>query len=498
MPSARTIIRRRIKDTPEARALLQRRDAGKDDPGSRTEAALELRKLAEPWRRGPDDDPQVLAQYLQSWGFLGPDDDVEKVRAGLLDSLSFLTEVAPPESCNGQELDYGVAPRDLAVDGPALPQVPDYDPGAESVGVDQAISLTDYARAAQYWTSGLFGASTFGTHAQAMNLIGADWAAGPEFKAPAGRDGKAVNVVIVDEGFNLDYLRAIHPGLNYGGGFVSANAKRPLPGQYVNPFAPQNLWHGNMIARNVLKIAPNVRLYDAPLLPDKVTDIKAFTYDVEYLYVSILLERLFGPHRDEPWVLVNAWAVADSIEEYDSPAPPIVRYSTGALHPANLLLQLMSRYVDIVFAAGNYGGFDPAFGSGIYDRGPERSIRGSNALAGVLCVGATNSIGRWIGASSEGDGPEALKYGIKDAQKPDLCAPSWFSAFDDSGEVSTGTSASCAVAAGMVAALRTTMRNEDPADVFQLLRDSARQANAGTWSDRTGLGLIQMPQVPVA
>ena len=42
-----------------------------------------------------------------------------------------------------------------------------------------------------------------------------------------------------------------------------------------------------------------------------------------------------------------------------------------------------------------------------------------------------------------------------ETEKPDLCVPSQFYEVDDTSLVNTGTSASCALAAGVIAALRS-------------------------------------------
>ncbi|MHA3977857.1 S8/S53 family peptidase [Halovulum sp. GXIMD14794] len=502
MSKVRTVLRKRIIDEGDLQEVLDTQDK---DP----EKALGLcRGFARPKARSRDDALEDIAREAPTWGYLQPEGDPEKVRAGLVSPSCLLTRVLGPKDkrTSGKTADPSPDQKSPeTVDTDYLEELFEVefdsltDEEQRSLGVDQPISPVDaYFRARQYWTTGKNGAPGFGDATQAMRLIGADWVGWPEFQAPAGQDGDGVNVVIVDEGFNLDYLRQVVPGLNYGGGFIDRNRRRPLPGKYVNPFeAPQNS-HGNMIARNILRIAPKVRLFDAPVLPSQVTDIDAYTYDVEQLYIGILREALFGPYAGQPWVLVNAWSVANTIEEWDSPAPPAFRYSDGPLHPLNLLMQLMGFRFDIVFAAGNYGEFDPATLSGIYDRGPERSIRGSNALSNVLCVGACDMTGNWAGASSQGDGPQALKYDERCEGKPDLVTPSWFAEPGDPGTVSTGTSASCAVAAGVVAALRTRDPGTPPRQLFQHLRDTALRPDGEGWNNRTGMGILQVPQQAMA
>lgn len=498
MSKARTVLRKRIIDGEELQKVL-------DTQESAPEKALDMcRGIAVPKARTRTETLEDIAREAPTWGLLEPDGDPDKVRAGLVSTSCLLTRVLGPKDKRESESsakqtyreDAGTSYLDelFEVDFDSLTK-----DELNSLGIDQPISpVSDYFRSRQNWTSGKNGAGGFGDATQAMRLIGADWVGWPQFQAPVGQDGAGVNVVIIDEGFNLDYLRQIVPNLDYGGGFIDRNRRRPLPGKYVNPFEPPQAWHGNMIARNILRIAPKVRLFDAPVLPSQVSDVNAFTYDVEQLYIGILREALRRRNRGEAWVLVNAWSVANTIEEWDSPAPPAFRYTDGPLHPLNLLMQLMGFKFDIVFAAGNYGTFEPATHSGIYDRGPERAIRGSNALSNVLCVGACDFTGNWVGASSQGDGPQALKYDEPCEGKPDLVAPSWFAEPGDPGTISSGTSASCAVAAGVVASLRTSDTSTPPRKLFQQLRDTAARPDGQGWNDRTGMGILQVPQQAMA
>ena len=192
-------------------------------------------------------------------------------------------------------------------------------------------------------------------------------------------------------------------------------------------------------------------------------------------------------------MLVNAWSVADTIQDYDTGLAPDKMYITGELNKANEIVNRLAQKYDIIFASGNYGEFAPSFGAGLYDRGPERSIRGSNAIGDVLCVASCNAQGQWIGGSSQGDGPESLRYCTKTDGKPDLAAPTQFCEDFDARQISSGSSGACAVAAGLVASLRTTMTSETPAELFDLLRAKALNTEGTGWTRRTGHGILQNP-----
>lgn len=495
MAKARAILRKRIREDKNLDQFFDLEKSGS------TEEALSFCKgiaKAEPVTEKTSTDE--IAAFAPTWGFLPEKGDTEEVRSRLVAKACLMTEViseADPRATGK------VATKQAATDSPPPEEELSIHVGYDdltdeekaSVGVDQKIAPVAYVRAASYWTAGKNGAPALGTATQAMRLIGADWVSGwPPFDAPTDKDGHDVNIVIVDEGFNIDYLRSILPTVDFAGGFIDRDRRRPLPGQFVDPFHPAPNWHANMIARNILRIAPRARIFDAPILPHRVSDIEAFTDDVYELYIGILKARLKGPWRNQPWILVNAWSVADTIEEWDTPVPPAKHYSNGPEHPLNILMQLMGNFFDIVFAAGNYGEFDPAQFTGIYDRGPERSIRGSNALSNVLTVGACDTTGNWVGASSQGDGPQALKYGRPNAGKPDLCVPSWFAEDADPAQVSNGTSAACGVMAGVLASLRTTDHSSTPRQLFDTLKAEADRPHGSGWNDRTGMGILRLPQ----
>ena len=384
------------------------------------------------------------------------------------------------------------------------------DEERRSVAIDTALEAAQYNNASQHWGTRKSGGTTFGTARDAMRLIGTNWSQ-TGFDAPAGQDGENINVVIVDTGFNENYLRSLVPDVAFGGGFIVNTPNTPFPGDFQSAYKSMPTGHGNMIARNILRIAPRVRLFDAPILPPRVTDVQEYTFMVELLFEAIQELRSLTPYAHQPWLIVNAWAVADSIQERGL-GPQNMLYTTGEFHNTNTLLQLMSQDYGIVFAAGNNGLFEPAPGSGHYNRGPHRpggnppiengrpfgSITGANALPGVLTTGACTTNGAWIASSSQGDGPQSLRT-IDNAApgfKPDLVAPSWFSENQDSHQINTGTSASSAVVAGLAASAWGADPNLSPQELFTSLRNAALSAeneNAIGYRARFGHGIVQYP-----
>lgn len=355
-----------------------------------------------------------------------------------------------------------------------------------------------YSDVQGHFSTAKFSKPTFGRAAQAMKLIGAPWAAhGLTTGVPGDRDGSNVNVVIVDEGINRGYARGIgaldDPAIDAFEAQLYRPDGRAAPGTYRDPFTAPASWHTSMIVRNVLRLAPKARIYDAPLLPSRVMDVSTFETDVAKLFDSILAARNASTYKAQPWILVNAWSVADPVQQYRTAAEN-KRYIDGIDNIATATIQAMSSDFDIVFAAGNAGEFAPNRGTGTYFRGPNRCLNGANALSGVLTVGAVDVSGRWVGASSQGDGPDSLKYG-ENAPKPDLCAPAWFAENNDAYATNTGSSAACAVAAGAIAAMRSGSFCGKSTDLFKLLRETALRPAGSGWNNRTGFGVLQV-QIP--
>jgi subtilisin family serine protease len=247
-----------------------------------------------------------------------------------------------------------------------------------------------------------------------------------------------------------------------------------------------------MIARNILRVAPEARIYDAPLLPTRIDDVETYTAHAELLFESIQYMVRHAPVAEGPWLIVNAWAVADTASEHGTGS-----YSARRDHRLNSLVAEMSARdkIGFVFAAGNNGQFGGDSRNGSYDIGPGRSILGANGLPEVLTVGAVRVDGLWIGSSSQGPAPAGLlAAGTGENQKPDLCAPSWF-AEDEARDVSnTGTSAAAGLAGGLAALLWSEAPQLTPAELFAIMRAAAaRGALLPSWSPRYGHGLAAAP-----
>lgn len=394
-------------------------------------------------------------------------------------SLAFTLKLADPDArptpMEVRELVVGVQFAQLdAVKAflDAARSVPSESP-LTSLGADPPLYALDH------WCPGYSPAETFNSRAQARQLIGAD-------RLPVvAPGGVPVNVVVVDQGFDGMAI----PAANYGGGFSVDMSDFGLPVR--QPGTGKTLGHGAMVVRSIRDLAPTARLFDLPLIPDEIDDPGMF---LDFAYVAFRRLRrviqdlkLDDPDYRGPWLVVNAWGVLD--RRWEDLLGANDRYSDNPAHPFNRVVRRIVRDGnDVIFAAGNCGQFCPSRRCGPRDIGPSNSILGANALAEVITTGAVRTDTMWIGSSSQGPGLIA-------AEKPDICAPSFFAEERDAHLLSTGTSAACAVTAGVVAALRRRWNSDQvsPSAMARALRDSARQIGVRGYHRRYGYGVLDVP-----
>jgi Subtilase family len=341
-----------------------------------------------------------------------------------------------------------------------------------AAGLDPGGSATDH------WCPGRANLAAFGHRRQARRTIRAG------ALASSALLGQRVNVAIIDEGLD----RAQIPAKNWGGGldhFIDSGLDQPAG-------AAPHTSHGMMIARSILDLAPEARLYDVPAVPLTPLPVPVAVSTMHAAYdnlIHVIHQRRLLPRWSGPWVLVNAWGVFDTSTD---PSGSYTRNLEPHGHPLiNLITKaIQHHHLDVVFAAGNCGQFCPSQRCGGIDRGPGHSIWGANAHPLVITVGAVRSDETWVGYSSQGPGPETLSLA-----KPDLCAPSQFCETYDAASLSSGTSASCAMAAGVVAALRGNPAWDQvtvtPEMLRQALIDAARKpAGPAGWDGRMGFGIL--------
>ena len=341
-----------------------------------------------------------------------------------------------------------------------------------AIGADPGGGLADH------WCPGAAQLGVFGRRGDARRLLSVD------ALTSSGLGGAKVNVVIIDQG--LDSVRIA--AKNWGGGLAY------VPGGIAPGTAPRTS-HGMMIARNILDIAPDAILYDVPLIPDRITDVSGFASKAAAVYGALLVFIAFlraFPRWSGPWILVNAWAIFDRTSEL-----PLGSYTQNLEKPFGHWLNIEVGAavnllgLDVVFAAGNCGEFCPDQRCGPVDRGPGHSIWGANSHAAVMTAGAVLTDETWLGMSSQGPGQPLLAD-----QKPDFCAPSAFRETIDASVTNTGTSAACALTAGVTAALRSNpawTQAAVPPGVFKdILIQTTRQPQGPGWNRRLGNGILNV------
>lgn len=340
-----------------------------------------------------------------------------------------------------------------------------------------------------HWSPSSVDGWSFGTTERVLQAIGINevW--------KQGWKGRGVNVVIVDRGLDRHQIDAA----NYAGTLARLNPQSaPAPTDPPPNARAEILRHGTMVARAVLAIAPEAKILDLRTVPEPKAVI-ATLGNVAVAYSSALKYTPSGA----PCVLVNPWGVFES--GLERPLRPFeLSYVDDPTHFFHQNVRQTSddqfgspnpRVCDMVFAAGNGGGFDPIWRQGRSDRGPDRSILGANGHPSALSVGAVRSDGIWLGYSSQGQS-RLRSQGPAARQKPDLCAPSNFVLREDRSWFCSGSSAASAVAAGVVAVLRswelsqTKYPRRSPSRLIEILRHTATRPRGTSWSDRTGMGMI--------
>ena len=125
------------------------------------------------------------------------------------------------------------------------------------------------------------------------------------------------------------------------------------------------------IARNVLNIAPEAKVFDVPLIPQHISRPNAFASDAT-AKIRAVIEDIKRRRRkgeiNSAWILVNAWGVFDRASE-----EPLGDYTTDEhevaqgkpprrfKHPLNSAVNdAVNDGIDVVFGSGNCGLFHGA------------------------------------------------------------------------------------------------------------------------------------------
>lgn len=355
------------------------------------------------------------------------------------------------------------------------------DPEAAAIreaGIDIGVDTADH------WCPGPADRAMFGHRANARRTVNA------HALIDHALFGQNVNVVIIDEGLDKNSIKP----WNWGGG-LNWNGN---PANPVTVGTASRTSHGMMIARSILDLAPGAVLYDVPLIPERIASVDGFfsgASSAQVVYGTIL-QKIAAlqtqPRWSGPWILVNAWAIFDRATETSLPGNYTENKCPGGHPLINKVRSVVrSNNFDVIFAAGNCGEFCPNGRCGGLDRGPHHSIWGANALPEVITAGSVLTNEMWAGYSSQGPGP-----GINNLahHKPDFCAPSDFCETNDAAVRNSGTSAACAITAGVVAALRSnpvwSQTLVSPTKLHHALIHGARHTQGLAWNGRLGHGIL--------
>lgn len=302
-----------------------------------------------------------------------------------------------------------------------------------------------------------------------------------------GMNGSGVFVAVVDTGFNLSYLnrKGKNPNFNQPKSWAVENL---IAGNV--PIEPGTS-HGTMCAFNVCLTAPQCTLIDYAVIPkNRKGDplLEGFLSDVLKAY-GLLAEWLLGfeaEGKTKPVLVINnSWGLYHP--SWDYPIEDSRRYLDNPNHPFNIAIQdLEDAGVDILFAAGNCGDSTCLDCKEVTGK---KTIYGANSHPKVLCVSGVTVNKEYLGYSSQGPG-------YLEDKKPDLCA---YADFSGSGvndtNIDRGTSTACAVATGVVAAIRTVYPpgKLPPTQLRQLLCDTAEKLSLVDKFDyKYGYGLINV------
>jgi len=303
--------------------------------------------------------------------------------------------------------------------------------------------------------------------------------------------GAHVAVAVVDTGLNLPYLQhkiGHMPHFNAGASWRPPGTPPPNPGSW--PVA-----HGSMCAFDVLIAAADATLVDFPVLsahfPGGGSIMSGTLSAALAAYGFMLGSWAHGPlSRYEALVASNSWGIFHP--SWDFPPGHPGRYCDNPAHPFNVQMGTVVRAgIDVLFAAGNCGA--PCADGRCQGR-TTGAIMGASAVQAVLTIAGCDTTDLRVGYSSQGPSIPNMYQ-----QKPDITAYTHFlgSEVFGAGSPDSGTSAACPVAAGCVAALRTSKKIAPrtalpPAKLFDALRRTARPQPPGPrgWNGDYGFGII--------
>ncbi len=310
---------------------------------------------------------------------------------------------------------------------------------------------------------------------------------GTDVLASNGFQGADVDVAIVDAGINRAFLQRTTGRLRFDEAASWSAAAGGTPFEFP-------VGHATMCAFDVAVAAPACTVLDvAAFRPYQPRAGAGAHSDVGPLAVRLSdAVRAFGhlcelmvaaarASRPRSLVVCCSWEVDTA---HDHPPDSPLNYGANPDHALNKMVgQLAMLGADIVFSAGNTSAHER-------ENAP-RPISGANSLATVLTVGAVDLESRRLDVPRPGPGVFA-------SEKPDVAAFARFagSAIMGDGVTDDGTSAACALAAGVVAAVRSGFRHDprrpetSPAALRAIIKKQARHVGSQGFDHDCGWGVI--------
>jgi subtilisin family serine protease len=303
-----------------------------------------------------------------------------------------------------------------------------------------------------------------------------------------GLDGTGVAIAVVDTGIDLSYLaRAL-------GTMPSVDAAFSwTPENIATPAFEHRRGHGTMSAYDALLAAPGATLLDYAVLLGRIDhSVEGTLASAIVAYSTLLYSWKISRSRRMNYaalVVTNSWGIYHP--SLDFPVGHPWRFIDNPDHPFRVLVWILARLAgaDIVFAAGNCGSDCPAPPC---LRLTANAINGAAAYPEVLTVGGCSVDYELVGYSSRGP---AIPGMPEPREKPDVVAYTHFYGSEAQArkQPDTGTSASCPIAAGSIAAIRTRLppSTTSPAFLISTLQETALPQGRSAWNADYGYGVIQ-------
>jgi serine protease AprX len=252
-------------------------------------------------------------------------------------------------------------------------------------------------------------------------------------------------------------------------------------------WGPNNEQHGNMVAYDILAVAPEAQLWDIRIWQNTPGSTPPDRFAVYVSNAIAAYEFAIGRFNTGgvPQILTNSWGLYDSANGPD--------FASDDRSPFALMVkEALDAGILVLFAGGNCGTgcLHPTTSPcGATDRGPGHSILGPNGHPEVMTVGGADTSGVWYGFTSQG-----AAVLPPNAPKPDFCSMMQFGGFfpvNGPKLFDGGTSAACATAAGVVALLKGYRPTLTQAQAKAALMNTARNIRAPGFDTDSGAGIIR-------